>query len=134
MDTVIRYSSAISVPTSVSRQPLVGNIGCKSALLAACFALIAATGCDQKSVGANRGVAVAVKSEVAADTSAGGHESTATSRRNVHVDEKVQFAAHSVVSKDSPASASVVEPEWVQDAVFYQIFPERFCNGDASND
>lgn len=27
-----------------------------------------------------------------------------------------------------------VQPEWVKDAVFYQIFPERFCNGDSSND
>lgn len=25
-------------------------------------------------------------------------------------------------------------PEWVQDAVFYQIFPDRFANGDPSND
>lgn len=25
-------------------------------------------------------------------------------------------------------------PQWVHDAVFYQIFPERFCNGDTSND
>ena len=25
-------------------------------------------------------------------------------------------------------------PEWVKDAVFYQIFPERFFNGDSSND
>lgn len=25
-------------------------------------------------------------------------------------------------------------PAWVKDAVFYQIFPERFCNGDPSND
>lgn len=27
-----------------------------------------------------------------------------------------------------------VQPQWVKDAVFYQIFPERFCNGDPSND
>lgn len=27
-----------------------------------------------------------------------------------------------------------VQPEWVKKAVFYQIFPERFCNGDKSND
>ena len=27
-----------------------------------------------------------------------------------------------------------VQPEWVKEAVFYQIFPERFCNGDKSND
>lgn len=25
-------------------------------------------------------------------------------------------------------------PDWVKDAVFYQIFPERFANGDPSND
>ena len=25
-------------------------------------------------------------------------------------------------------------PDWVTDAVFYQIFPERFCNGDTKND
>ena len=27
-----------------------------------------------------------------------------------------------------------VQPEWVKKAVFYQIFPERFCNGDEEND
>jgi len=26
------------------------------------------------------------------------------------------------------------QPAWVKNAVFYQIFPERFCNGDPSND
>ena len=26
--------------------------------------------------------------------------------------------------------ASFATPAWVRDAVFYQIFPERFCNGD----
>lgn len=25
-------------------------------------------------------------------------------------------------------------PDWVNDTVWYQIFPERFCNGDTSND
>jgi glycosidase len=25
-------------------------------------------------------------------------------------------------------------PDWAKDGVFYQIFPERFCNGDTSND
>ena len=30
--------------------------------------------------------------------------------------------------------ADYVQPAWVKDAVFYQIFPERFCNGDPSND
>ncbi len=27
-----------------------------------------------------------------------------------------------------------VKPSWVDGAVFYQIFPERFCNGDPAND
>jgi cyclomaltodextrinase / maltogenic alpha-amylase / neopullulanase len=26
------------------------------------------------------------------------------------------------------------DPEWVQDAIFYQIFPDRFANGDPRND
>ena len=30
--------------------------------------------------------------------------------------------------------ADYVPPEWVREAVFYQIFPERFCNGDPDND
>jgi len=30
--------------------------------------------------------------------------------------------------------ADYVQPSWVKDTVFYQIFPERFCNGDPSND
>ncbi len=30
--------------------------------------------------------------------------------------------------------ADYVQPEWVKEAVFYQIFPERFCNGEKSND
>lgn len=30
--------------------------------------------------------------------------------------------------------ADYVQPEWVKNAVFYQIFPERFCNGDPTND
>ena len=30
--------------------------------------------------------------------------------------------------------ADYVQPEWVREAVFYQIFPERFCNGDPDND
>ena len=30
--------------------------------------------------------------------------------------------------------ADYVQPEWIKEAVFYQIFPERFCNGDPSND
>ena len=30
--------------------------------------------------------------------------------------------------------ADYVQPAWVKEAVFYQIFPERFCNGNPDND
>ena len=30
--------------------------------------------------------------------------------------------------------ADYEQPEWVKDSVFYQIFPERFCNGNPKND
>lgn len=32
------------------------------------------------------------------------------------------------------ATVSPQAPQWLEDAVFYQIFPERFANGDRSND
>ena len=37
-------------------------------------------------------------------------------------------------SYDFVLLADYVQPEWVREAVFYQIFPERFCNGDPDND
>lgn len=35
---------------------------------------------------------------------------------------------------DFVINCDYVKPGWVDGAVFYQIFPERFCNGDLSND
>lgn len=35
---------------------------------------------------------------------------------------------------DSGSAAPQNVPDWAMGAVFYQIFPERFCNGDPSND
>jgi cyclomaltodextrinase / maltogenic alpha-amylase / neopullulanase len=44
-------------------------------------------------------------------------------------------AAHSNGVRHSGESlTSQTVPAWAADAVFYQIFPERFCNGDKSND
>lgn len=37
------------------------------------------------------------------------------------------------MSSDS-ASSIFTTPEWVKHAIFYQIFPERFANGDPTND
>ena len=33
-----------------------------------------------------------------------------------------------------PGVAEVVVPDWARDSVWYQIYPERFRNGDRSND
>ena len=54
----------------------------------------------------------------------------------VRVDHEVQPAAHSSVDEvsASEAATAVPVPDWAADAVFYQIFPERFANGDPSND
>jgi glycosidase len=37
-------------------------------------------------------------------------------------------------SYDPSAHMAFETPAWVRDAVFYQIFPDRFCNGDRDND
>ena len=44
-------------------------------------------------------------------------------------DDAVRPAVHS-----SSVAESAVVPDWAADAVFYQIFPERFANGDPTND
>jgi glycosidase len=41
-------------------------------------------------------------------------------------------ASSATATPDSSASPAV--PDWAADAVFYQIFPERFANGDPKND
>ncbi len=49
-------------------------------------------------------------------------------------------AARGVSRADTPDSDNFVlvadyqAPYWVRECVFYQIFPDRFCNGDPSND
>ncbi|MDI6765526.1 MAG: glycoside hydrolase family 13 protein [Bacteroidota bacterium] len=38
------------------------------------------------------------------------------------------------ISASCVSQNKVIIPNWVQDAIFYQIFPERFANGDSTND
>lgn len=48
---------------------------------------------------------------------------------------RVRLAAHSSNTGGSPgALSSPTVPDWAADAIFYQIFPERFANGDRAND
>jgi len=44
------------------------------------------------------------------------------------------LALLAVSSLPSLASAADTAPDWAKDVVWYQIFPERFANGDPSND
>jgi glycosidase len=41
---------------------------------------------------------------------------------------------HAWYAYDPAAHQSFTTPAWVRDAVFYQIFPDRFYNGDPAND
>ncbi len=87
---------------------------CLQAVLA-----LAATGCG-------RGL-----SAQESDSLAAAHQEPAVAA--VRVDEAVRPAVHS--DEDAPPAKAVpVVPAWVADAVFYQIFPERFANGDPHND
>ncbi len=62
---------------------------------------------------------------VPADTTAGPVTATTSSR-----------AGHAKKQEAAEDQASIERrmPEWAADAVFYQIFPERFRNGDPDND
>ena len=64
--------------------------------------------------------------------SAGVHTST----RTVRAAPFVIFFLLLVISVPPwlHAQPSSFVPEWVKDAIFYQVFPERFANGDPTND
>ena len=46
----------------------------------------------------------------------------------------VLMAAAALVGAEEPVKQKEFVPDWAKDAVWYQIFPERFRNGDPSND
>jgi cyclomaltodextrinase / maltogenic alpha-amylase / neopullulanase len=95
--------------------------------LAATFLLVIATssGCADST----SGVAATAKNANASSSKDGEHSTKRT------VDHSVQLAAHRVATNESSgALSSATVPSWAADAIFYQIFPERFANGDKSND
>ncbi len=55
---------------------------------------------------------------------------------NLSVGQAKHVIASQTVSPAATAqkAPNFATPDWVRDAVFYQIFPERFYNGDKSND
>lgn len=44
------------------------------------------------------------------------------------------MTAHVLAGDKVQHNTKVKVPEWVKDAIFYQIFPERFANGNTAND
>ena len=47
---------------------------------------------------------------------------------------KLQPARATAVTQAANGAGGLTIPDWVKDAVFYQVFPERFANGDVGND
>jgi len=82
--------------------------------------VVALSGCSHQPDGAGR-------------AASGRVDAVAESSQRRIPDQDIRLAAHSEAVTDS-ALASATVPAWAADAVFYQIFPERFCNGDTSND
>ncbi len=92
---------------------------------AACIVLgVTTIGCEPAASVADRNSSAAVQ--------VGGEIGSALA--SVRVDEAIHTAAHSSVAEPAAEGAVVAVPAWVADAVFYQIFPERFANGDPTND
>ena len=55
-----------------------------------------------------------------------------TSRGNLHFNAKGLCSFTPLDRDDFKVSLLNEPPQWVQDSIFYQIFPERFCCGDSS--
>jgi cyclomaltodextrinase / maltogenic alpha-amylase / neopullulanase len=90
-----------------------------------------ASGCSeaglaQKSQSASSHKAEAPSSGRVAATAVTSPTRTVAARAN---GERADVSRHGGESLTSPTV-----PAWAADAVFYQVFPERFCNGDRSND
>src|SRR3990172_264501 len=60
----------------------------------------------------------------------GDHSGDATVTSTVHCPLSTDHCFIMLQSR----SRSMSVPVWVQDSVFYQIFPDRFANGDPAND
>lgn len=57
-----------------------------------------------------------------------------TARRFAFITVVSCMALPAIATEPTQNMRSNIAPSWVKDAIFYQIFPERFANGDRSND
>ena len=112
-------STSTTLVRLARRIQVKGHASCDSCLIAVFLLFMSgAPGCEQQITGRSSGASVMTEG----DAKTGGLE-------------PVPVATNAVVHANRSASfTSPTVPAWAADAVFYQIFPERFCNGDRSND
>ena len=110
---------------------VVRRIALLLSLLAVC-----AAGCNQAAPGTTSDPPTAIGTSVANADNGSVAVARATEERPARtVDENVRLASHDAAQDDKAGSlSSPTVPSWAADAIFYQIFPERFANGDKAND
>lgn len=117
---LLRNGATAQGSMSLSRQ-VIAPVG-----LGVCLVLASLAGCS----GTSNDPRPQLQSQASAATV---RESNGVSQP-ARVDTSIRLAAHEATVADAAAPPSANVPSWAADAVFYQIFPERFCNGDKTND
>jgi glycosidase len=100
-------------------------------MLLAALALSGMAGCETQSI-SNAVIVAEPASGDAAAQNAADNQAIASDSIPTQVAARIERPSDSAES-DGPLSSATV-PEWAADAVFYQLFPERFANGDPAND
>lgn len=113
---------------------LLAKLCCpKSCLAVGMLTLLASgSGCDEMNSGSPGMRASDIRASTPPSLSATG--AGGESQRSVRV---ASSAASSVATTETQSKESLTSdavPKWAASAVFYQVFPERFCNGDPTND
>jgi glycosidase len=96
---------------------------------------VALAGCDRADSAPQRIAAEPVASDDNAPTVHQAVALVSSDSGGRHRDSAVQPAARlDSATESAKQDSSPSSPKWAADAVFYQIFPERFANGDPTND
>jgi glycosidase len=102
-------------------------------IVSSLLALLLSCGCER---GAELPTNATIASEIEPDHRHVGSTTSrvATARGDLpSADRQVVTVAHEA-EVSPPSLESKTVPSWAADAIFYQIFPERFANGDRTND
>jgi glycosidase len=94
-------------------------------MLLAALSLAASLGCE------THGVADAI---ILPDSTDNDRTAAGVAARPVEKQVAARVTRPTAATQSSAALSSSTVPDWAADAVFYQLFPERFANGDPAND